>query len=156
VIHEVVRANQLLGAEGPDLAGGLNEGLRRAARLATHDWLVVLITDAAGADEETRSLVTRLTAHNDVLTVFVHDPLEADLPDVGRAVFASGGAQIEADTSSPSLSRRFSGEQRDWRESLSAFSRQREIPVLAVSTDRDPADQLRELLGRRKGARSRR
>ena len=65
--------------------------LRRAARLATHDWLVCLISDAAGADDgDAASSSPRITAHNDVLAIFVHDPLEAALPDLGVAVFASG------------------------------------------------------------------
>ena len=43
---------------------------------------------AAGHDEESRRLLTRIAQHNDVLFAFVHDPLEADLPDAGPLVFA--------------------------------------------------------------------
>ena len=151
VIAEVARQNEALRAgitaQGAD--GQLNEALLRAARIATHDWLVCLVTDAAGENAETTRLVTRLTAHNDVLAVHVHDPLEAELPDLGPVVFSSGETQIEVDVSSGDLRRRYADERAAWRQRLTALSRHRSIPVLPVSTERDVAAQLRELIGRR-------
>ncbi|WP_018259656.1 DUF58 domain-containing protein [Methylobacterium sp. WSM2598] len=151
VIAEVSRRNGLLGAgaASPGADGQLNEALRRAERLATHDWLVCLVTDAAGEDAETARLVTRLTAHNDVLAVHVHDPLELELPDVGPAVFSSGEAQVEVDSSSKNLRSRYSDERTEWRERLGALSLRRAIPVLPVSTAEDVATQLQRLIGRR-------
>ncbi len=151
VIAEVSRRNGLLGASAapPGAGGQLNEALRRAERVATHDWLVCLVTDAAGEDAETARLVTRLTAHNDVLAVHVHDPLELELPDVGPAVFSSGEAQVEVDSSSKGLRGRYSEERAAWRERLGALSLRRAIPVLPVSTAEDVATQLQSLIGRR-------
>jgi len=151
ILAEVVRQNAALGAGDlrPADPGLFNEALRRAAHLATHDWLICLITDAAGADVESVRLVTGLTAHNDVLTIFVHDPLEAALPDIGRAVVAESGRQIEVDTSGSDLRRRFAGDFARRQEQIARFSRHHAIPVLPVSTDRDVPDQFRELLGRR-------
>jgi len=154
VIHAVARANNALSADSASAQrdGQLSEALRRAARLATHDWLVCLISDGAGADDQSRELVTRITAHNDMLAIFVQDPLEAELPDVGRAVFVAGReAQLEVDTGSARLRRRFADERQLWRRQLAELSRERAIPVLPISTDRDVADQLRELIGRRAG-----
>ncbi|WP_199092529.1 DUF58 domain-containing protein [Bosea sp. ASV33] len=155
VLWEVVRQNASLGG-ARDIGSGparLNEALRAAARLATHDWLVCLISDAAGEDEETTSLITRICAHNDVLTMFVHDPMERDLPQIGMASFSSGEAQIEVDASARGLRERFSSEYAQWRARLAGLSRSRAIPVLPISTHRDVADQLRELIGRRQAQR---
>ncbi|WP_413991111.1 DUF58 domain-containing protein [Labrys okinawensis] len=150
LLSEVVRYNDTLGkAAAMDAAGGLNEALERAVRLATHDWLVCLISDASGEDADTARLITRLTAHNDVLAIYIFDPLEHDLPDLGPSVFSSGSAEIEVDLSPASLRRRFSEDKASWRARLAALSRRRSIPVLPVSTDRDVATQLRELIGRR-------
>lgn len=151
VIAEVARQNGVLaaGAPLPGADGQLNEALHRAERMATHDWLVCLISDAAGENAETARLVTRLTAHNDVLAIHIHDPLELELPDVGRAVFSSGEAQVEVDSSSAGLRRRYAEDRAAWRARLTGLSRQRAIPVLALSTDRDAATQLRELIGKR-------
>jgi len=155
VLGEVVRQNARLA--GPRTTGSassrLNEALRAAARLATHDWLVCLISDAAGEDEETTSLITRICGHNDVLAMFVHDPMEQDLPRIGMANFSSGEAQIEVDASARGLRDRFSSEYTQWRARLAGLSRKRAIPVLPISTHRDVADQLRELIGRRQAQR---
>lgn len=151
IVAEVARHNRMLEAADPRPAdpGLFNEALRRAAHLAKHDWLICLITDATGADAESARLVTGLTAHNDVLTVFVHDPLEAALPDIGRAVMAESGRQIEVDTSAGELRGRFAGDFSRRRAQIARFSRHHAIPVLPLCTDRDVADQFRELLGRR-------
>jgi uncharacterized protein (DUF58 family) len=151
ILPEIVRHNGLLsaGSEAISDPSLLNDALRRATRLASHDWLVCLISDTAGADGETVKLVTRLTAHNDVLSVFVSDPLEAELPDIGRAVLADGRQQIEVDLSARDLRRGFAAGYAERRANAARFSLQRAIPVLAVMTDRDVLEQLREQLGRR-------
>ena len=151
LLPEIVRQNGLLGADSP-LApdpGLLNDALARAARLANHDWLVVLVSDASGADARTVELVTRITAHNDFLIVFVHDPLEAELPAIGRAVVAEADRQIEIDLSAAGLRRRFADDFAGRRERGARFSLHHAIPVLPLSTHRDVSDQFRELLGRR-------
>ncbi|RXT57436.1 DUF58 domain-containing protein [Bosea sp. Tri-44] len=155
VLTEVARRNAALARPSAAAPGGarLNEALAAAARMTTHDGLVCLISDAAGENEETQRLVTGLCAHNDVLAVFVHDPIEQDLPDVGLATFGSGDAQIEVDSSLASLRTRFSEERTAWRSRLAGLSRSRSIPVLPISTECDVAEQLRELIGRRSARR---
>ncbi|MFG1302268.1 DUF58 domain-containing protein [Xanthobacter sp. V3C-3] len=151
LLEAIVRHNRALRADDPRPADPalLNRAIAGALRLLPHDGLLTLITDAAGADAETVRLVTRVTAHNDVLTVFVFDPLEQALPGIGRAVVAEGGGQVEVDTSARGLNVGFADDFRQRREAVEAFSRRRAIPVMPLSTARDTADQFRELLGRR-------
>ncbi|MCU4179863.1 DUF58 domain-containing protein [Bosea sp. BH3] len=150
ILSEITKANAALAR--PTTVYGderLNEALATACRMVAHDGLVCLISDAAGEDDETQHLITKLTAHNDVLAIFIHDPLEQELPDIGRATFSSGTAEIEVDASGVSLRQRFAEDRQRWRERLAGLSRKRAIPVLPISTDRDVADQYRELIGRR-------
>ena len=151
ILDAIVRQNRMLKAIDDRAAdpGLLNEALRRAARLAKHDFLVCAITDAFGADEETVELVTKITAHNDALTIFICDPLEIDLPDIGRAVVAEADRQLEIDTSARDLRTRFAADFSVRREKVQAFSRKRTIPVLPISAAQDVLGQFRELLGRR-------
>jgi hypothetical protein len=120
--------------------GALNEALQRATRLAGHDWLVCLVTDASGADPESRRLVTRL---NDVIAVLIYDPLEANLPDIGRAVVARGEAQIEVDTGRRDLRMGFASEFDDPRarierpDTRQPFATMRSTRMLADLTDSD-------------------
>ena len=149
MLSEVVRLNRQLDARAgihPNPAM-FNEVLERACQMAKHDFLVCLIGDGAGADDETVRLVTRLSEHNDVLSVFVHDPLEVELPDVSRLVLAEGQLQLEVNAAD----HRFrSGFRTDFQERLEWFqtvSRQREIPLLPISTAEDVGAQIRRQLG---------
>lgn len=151
ILGEIARQNAALaGATVADGASArLNDALAAAARLTAHDGLVCIISDMGGADDTTRQIISRLGAHNDVIAMFISDPLEQELPDVGVAAFSSGDAQVDADLSSASLRRAFADERQAWRASLAALSRRRAIPVLPLSTARDVSGQLRELIGRR-------
>ncbi|MCB8821974.1 DUF58 domain-containing protein [Microvirga rosea] len=151
VIGAVARACQTLPGRIGDSPKpeALNEALHRAAPFLKHDGLLCLITDAAGADRETVERVTTLTAHNDVLSIFVYDPLEANLPPIGPVVVAESDQQIKVNLSSSDLRGRFSQDFAQRRRQIERFSRKRSIPVLPIRADLDPIDQLRDLLGRR-------
>jgi uncharacterized protein (DUF58 family) len=151
LLAALVRHNGALAADmpaGPD-ASLYDEAIRRAARLAKHDCLVVMISDGSGQTDETMKLATGLAAHNDLIVIFVYDPLEADLPDIGRAVLAEGDRQIEVDLSARDLRRRFATGFAERRARIERLALQRAIPVLPIRTDSDPAQQLRALIGRR-------
>lgn len=151
LFEAIVRRNGELDADHarPSDPSLLNAALARVRRLLPHDGLLALITDAAGADDETVRLVTDITAHNDVLTIFIYDRLEADLPDIGRIVVAQGDSQIAFDSSAGQLRAGFAASFAERRQAIERFSRRRAIPVLPLSTGRDTSDQLHELLGRR-------
>ena len=151
ILHAVVRQNNALKASDPRPGDPtlLNATLHMARGAVPHDGLIVLISDVAGADAETVRLVTELTAHNDVMSVFIFDPLEAELPDIGRATLSNGAEQMEADLSAGSLRRAYAASFAERRAAIESFSRRRAIPVLPITTDRDAAEQFRELLGRR-------
>ena len=90
-----------------------------------------------------------------MLAIYIHDPLEQELPNLGRAMFSSGTAEMEVETSARSLRERFRDEHAARRAALAALSRKCAIPVLPVSSHRDIAEQLRELIGKRTERRAR-
>jgi hypothetical protein len=125
-----------------------NDVLRRCDRLARHDCLVCIISDASGQDEETRRLLTRIARHNDVLFGFVHDPLEGGLPAAGTLVFGDGQRRLEVDTNSRRLRDGFQSKFAELRAAGRKFLLQREMPVIPLSTAGDVAEQVRWQLGR--------
>lgn len=131
----------------------LNEAIRRTSQLATHDHLVVLITDADGANTDTRRLLTTIARHNDVLVAFVFDPLEAELPTANGLMMSDGDRQMEVDTGSGSLREEFRREFADRRATAKRFLLTREVPVLPLRTDADVTDQILRALGNRPGGR---
>jgi uncharacterized protein (DUF58 family) len=125
----------------------LNRALRRVTALARHDCLVCLIGDATGIDEETRQYVTRLTEHNDVLSVFVYDPLEQAVPEAGRLVFSDGTSQLEFDTAQRRPRQAYENDFRQRIDRMAATSRKHAIPLLRISTATDVLEQVRDQLG---------
>ncbi|TGD73672.1 DUF58 domain-containing protein [Mangrovimicrobium sediminis] len=153
ILRAVVDANHALragvsAATAPDM---FNAALRRCDRLAKHDCLVCIISDAAGQDDESRHLLTRIARHNDVLFGFVHDPLEAALPSAGPLVFGDGSGQLEVDTGQRQLLERYRDEFAATRAAGRHFLLQRETPVIPLATDADVVEQVRRRLGARRG-----
>ncbi len=149
ILKQVVEKNQALSADPglkPD-AGKLNEALKQVSLLARHDCLVCLITDGDGLNPETRKHITRLAEHNDVLTAFIYDPLEKDLPAAGRLRFADGEGQLEADTSSRKLRTAFHNEFEQRLEGMRSASRRFSIPLLPLHTSSPVPEQIRDALG---------
>jgi uncharacterized protein (DUF58 family) len=152
ILKQVIEKNHALNAKsniepGP---GMLNRALKRVAAEARHDCLICLIGDGTGIDEDTRKYVTRLTEHNDVLSVFIYDPLEQSLPEAGRLVFSDGMSQLEFNTGERALREAFSQDFQQRIDRMRATSRRHAIPLLPVHTATPVLDQVRADLGQRK------
>jgi uncharacterized protein (DUF58 family) len=151
ILQAIVKQNRALAVDrglrsNPSM---LNDVLRRCDRLARHDCLVCIVSDAAGQDEQTQQLLTRIAHHNDVLFAFVHDPLEGELPDAGPLVFGDGRAQLEVDTGQRALRDSFRSGFEAVRAAGRHFLLQRETPVIPLNTRDDVAEQVRARLGTR-------
>src|SRR5215813_11844144 len=145
ILHEVLEQNHALSVDAgirPN-AAMFNQVLRQCERLAKHDCLVCIISDGFGSDEETRHLLTRIAVHNDVLFVFIYDPLEAELPDAGPLVFGDGVRQLEVDTGNRKVCDRFREAFAEHRAAGRKFLLQRETPVLPLSTSMGVVEQVR-------------
>jgi uncharacterized protein (DUF58 family) len=152
ILSRIVAFNHRLDARTapPARADRLNEALRRVAPLARHDCLVVLITDGFGIDGETRRRITRLTEHNDVIAVFTFDEMERELAGAGRGVFSDGEKQLDVDAGARRVREGFREAFETRLERMKDASRRFAIPLLPVHTGRPVAEQVRELIGRRR------
>lgn len=151
ILDALVARNHALAIDrdiepGPHM---LNTALERAGRIVTHDTLVVLVSDGHGSDADTRKILSRIAAHNDVVVALVCDPLEIELPDAGPRVFANRGLQLEADTSSAALRQGFREDFEQRLAKVRKFLIQREAPLLPVRTDQETVPQIRRMLGLR-------
>jgi len=150
ILKCVVEKNHRLGVSsaGAPNPGMFNRALERLAALARHDCLVCLIGDGFGVDDDSRRHVSRLTEHNDVISVFVFDPLEQAIPEAGRLVFTDGATQIEFDSSDRRLRKAWSDDFEQRLERMRETSRRHAIPLLPVHTAAPVLDQVRAALGR--------
>ncbi len=127
----------------------LNKMLRKAALIAQHDWLIAIISDFSGADEETSRLLTRLGHHNDVLSIFVYDEMEEKLPDAGRLVASDAHLQLEVQSQNKKLRERHQGLFRERLEYATRSLKKHGIPVIPVDNHQPVAEQIRRLIGAR-------
>lgn len=149
ILGTLVGMNRALRAESDvrSSPGMLNRALDGAVRVAKHDHLVVVISDFDGLDEETRRLMALLARHNDVIAVPVFDPLSKEMPKRGRLVVSDGALQLELDTATGSVRGKLLEMSERRLRSIMEWWEELAIPVAPLMTDRDPIDQIRELLG---------
>jgi len=151
ILEIVLQMNHALRVDGdirPDPTM-LNQVLTSVQQLAKHDYLVVIISDFSGVDEETRNAVTRLAAHNDIIAMFIYDPLEARLPSFGKVIVSQEDLQLEVDTGDAELRRRFSEQFESRLKTARDLMLKRGIPVLPIHTAEEVRTQFMELLGHR-------
>lgn len=149
LLGEVARMNAALHADAPAGEGGaqLNRALERAQRLATHDFLVVVVSDFDGYDARTRELMLGMRARNDVLTMLVHDPFLDRLPGSGQLVVSDGVLQVELGLGREAIRRAIAGFVDARSRELLAWHRGIGVPLLPLSAAEDVPLQLRRLLG---------
>lgn len=149
ILKSIVEMNHMLrvGGERHLDPGMLNRVMQRVERLAKHDFMICLISDFEGADEATRGSVTRMAAHNDVIAIFIHDPLETRLPNLGKIIVTQGGLQLEVDTADSRLRKRFSDQFESRLQTARDLMLRRGIPVLPIHTAGPIREQLAAVLG---------
>lgn len=149
ILQAIIVKNHALGvsADRSSNPGMLNTAMTQALRLAKHDCLVCLIAGGGGANEQTVRLSTQLAAHNDVIAVFVYDPMEAELPSDDHLIFAQNDLQLEANGTNRRLQTEFRREFQERLEWMRHITRQRQTPLIPLSTERGAAEQLRGQLG---------
>jgi uncharacterized protein (DUF58 family) len=149
ILKTITAQNQALKLNGAMRANPamLNQALTQASRTATHDYLICVISDLKGVNEESRQLMTRLAEHNDVIVAFVSDPLEQQLPSSGRLTVSDGQQQLAIDSNRPALRQDYA---RDFEARFAAGQNillKQKVPLLELSTQEDVVIQIRRLLG---------
>ena len=120
--------------------------LRRVARPGS---LVVILSDFLGFSRSAQSYLSSVARHNEVLAVFLNDPLERQLPPPGRYRLVSNEDELAIDTSAKAA-------RKDYREAfelrsqeLEAFCHRYGVHLMPLSTEDDPVTALQTALGRR-------
>ena len=146
----VADRNLALSAEAPVVPGAssrLNTALTEAARIVTHDWLVLLVSDFDGADDTTLRILTGIAQGNDLVLALVHDPSAHETPDEGRLVVGDGRLQVELDLADARVRRNLAGVGGERIATLLAWQQRLDAAILPVSTGEPTGPQLLRLFG---------
>jgi uncharacterized protein (DUF58 family) len=156
------------GAQGPQIpspSGGgqgggatdLGRALKEAGRLIRRPAMMVLISDfmtPGGWQQPLRSLAIR----HEVIAVWITDPREGDIPDVGVVTFEDpeNGQQILVDTRSARLRARFQDAAAAQRETIRDDLVRARAAVAELSTAAELVPQLVAFIKQREAQRGRR
>jgi len=120
--------------------------LRRVARPGS---LVVVVSDFTGFGRQAQSYLSSVARHNEVLAVFMNDPLERSLPPPGRYRLVSAGDEMAIDTFATAARRDYEQAFEQRAEALETFCQRYGIHLMPMSTDDDPVSTLQTALGKR-------
>jgi len=131
---------------GGDVFAQAMSALRRVARPGS---LVVVISDFTGFTRAAQSYLSSVASHNEVLAVFMNDPLERRLPPPGRYRIVSPSDDLAIDTRAAAARRDYEHEFAERSHSLETFCQRYGVHMMPMSTDDDPVSTLQAALGRR-------
>jgi uncharacterized protein (DUF58 family) len=141
-------------ADGPT---DLGRALKEAGRLIRRPSLMVLISDflAPGGWQQPLS---SLAIRHEVIAVWITDPREAEIPDVGVVTFEDpeSGQQLLVDTRSAPLRARFQDAAEEQRATIRADLVRARAAVAEMSTDAELVPQLVRFIKQREAQRGRR
>lgn len=128
----------------------LNENLKRASGLVTHDHVVTVISDFSDMDKETDKYLKGMARHNDVILVHISDPLDESLPK-GRLVVSDGENQMlwsDRHHADGKYKEHFVKMRDDFPRSMLGYN----IPVMQLDTRVKAYDQIMKILGEKLSA----
>jgi uncharacterized protein (DUF58 family) len=125
----------------------LGDALRLLERRASHDHLVVIISDFYGWNEETIKIIKRVNRHNDIICSLVFDPLERDISQAQSLVVSDGHYQLEINPARHELGEKFEASFKSSFAQVQDELNRHHIPVLPLDTITPVTRQLRQKLG---------
>jgi uncharacterized protein (DUF58 family) len=151
-VHELVNhPDWQRSAEGPakDEEPPLTRAMAVLRRVARPGSLVVVISDFVGFSRAAQAYLTGVARHNEVLAIFISDPLEHELPPPGRYRLVSNDVELAIDTYARTARRDYEHAFEERQHSLEKFCQRYGIHLLSISTEEDPVVSMQTALGKR-------
>ena len=151
-VHELVNhPDWQRSAEGPakEEEPPLTRAMAVLRRVARPGSLVVVISDFVGFSRAAQAYLTGVARHNEVLAVFVSDPLEHELPPPGRYRLVSNDVELAIDTYARTARRDYEHAFEERQHSLEKFCQRYGIHLMSISTEEDPVVSMQTALGKR-------
>jgi uncharacterized protein (DUF58 family) len=151
-LHELVNHpdwhdNEL--ATTADDESPLTQAMAALRRVARPGSLVVVISDFIGLSRTAQAYLTGVARHNEVLAIFVSDPLEHELPPPGRYRLVSHDSELAIDTYARNARKDYEHAFEERKHNLEKFCQRYNIHLLTLSTEDDPVESLQNALGKR-------
>ncbi len=135
--------------DGDDGETAMTTAMAALRRVARPGSLVVVLSDFAGFGRAAQSYLSSVARHNEVLAVFLSDPVERDLPPPGRYRLVSGDDELAIDTGATRARNDYHAAFEKRVHALDRFCQRYGVHLMPMSTDADPVGSLQAALGRR-------
>ncbi len=148
VLDDVAGAEEFDGGGNPDLGMALS----RVGIVARRRGLVVVVSDFLRPPATFARELGIVAQRHDVVAVRVNDPLDRELPDVGRIVITDPGSgqQRTVNTGRRSVREAYAADASAHRAAVDAELRRARIDVADLSTDRPWLDDMVRFLSHRR------
>ena len=150
-VHELVGHRDWERDENPVPASAepLAQAMSALRRVARPGSLVVVISDFTAFSRAAQAYLSSVARHNEVLALFMNDPLERELPPPGRYRLVSPEDELAIDTFATAARRDYHEAFEKRAHELEAFCQRYGVHLMPMSTDDDPVTTLQSALGRR-------
>jgi len=128
----------------------LTQAMSSLRRVAHPGSLVVILSDFIGFSRGAQSYLSSVARHNEVLAVFLNDPLERQLPPPGRYRLVSNDKELAIDTVAKAARKDYREAFQTRAQELEAFCKRYGVHLMPLSTEDDPVTALQTALGRRR------
>jgi uncharacterized protein (DUF58 family) len=136
-------------SDGDDGEFQLTQAMSALRRVTRPGSLVVIISDFQGFNRAAKSYLSSIARHNEVLALFLNDPIERQLPPPGRYRLVAGEDEMAIDTFTKSARRDYANAFEARSHELDVFCHRYGVHLLPLSTEDDPVAALQTALGRR-------
>jgi uncharacterized protein (DUF58 family) len=127
--------------------GALGSALSQLERCIGHDYLVVIVSDFFGWDEEALATIRRIRQHNDIVCAMIYDPLERNIGKAEKLVVSDGRFQLEINPDRHGLGEKFEASFESSFARVQGDLSRHDISILPIETVTPVTDQLRRKLG---------
>lgn len=151
-VHQLAEHPDWQVQQRPDGGDGeqqLTQAMAALRRVARPGSLVVILSDFQGLSRSAQSYLSSVARHNEVLALFLNDPIERELPPPGRYRLVAGGDEMAIDTYTNAAREDYQHEFEARSRALEVFCHRYGIHLMALSTTDDPVSTLQSALGRR-------
>ena len=151
-VHELVSHpdwTQDIDHGASDVEPPLTQAMAMLRRVTHPGSLVIIISDFIGLSRSAQSYLTGIARHNEVLAVFLSDPLERRLPPPGRYRIVSHDEEMAIDTYARGARTDYRHAFEERLHDFDAFCHRYGIHLLPLSTEDDPVRHFQQALGKR-------
>ncbi len=124
-----------------------NQALMRLRRVSRTGSLVFLMSDFRAINAQAESHLAQIARHNDVIMLFIHDPIEQHLPPAGLYRIGDGQNNLTLDTSDKAGRQSHQNKFQERQAILQTYCRQYGIYFLPCATNADLLSTLQKGLG---------